>query len=97
MSSLGVNTGNFNETGNPETGNPTELTVAQAARAIAAGRLKAAELAEACLDRIETLDDRLLAWVYVDRSAVTGRGPRRRCRRVRRAGPWGLCTVCPSG
>ena len=70
MSSLGVNTGNFNETGSPETGNPTELTVAQAARAIAAGRLKAAELAEACLDRIETLDDRLLAWVYVDRSAV---------------------------
>ena len=50
--------------------NPNELTAAQAARAIAARNLTAVELAEACLGRIEALDDRLLAWVYVDREAV---------------------------
>ena len=50
--------------------NPNELTAAGAARAIAERRLTAVELAEACLNRIEALDDRLLAWVYVDRDAV---------------------------
>ena len=50
--------------------NPTELTAAQAARAIAEKRLTATELAEACLNRIESLDDRLQAWVYVDRETV---------------------------
>ena len=49
---------------------PNELTAAAAARAIAAGQLTATELAEACLSRIETLDEQLLAWVYVDRDAV---------------------------
>ena len=49
---------------------PNELTAAAAARAIAAGQLTATELAEACLSRIETLDEQLLAWVYVDREAV---------------------------
>ncbi len=50
--------------------NPTELTAAQAARAIAERRLTAVELAEACLNRIDALDDRLKAWVYVDRDTV---------------------------
>ena len=50
--------------------NPNELTAAQAARAIAQRSLTAVELAEACLNRIADLDDRLLAWVYVDRDAV---------------------------
>lgn len=50
--------------------NPTELTAAQAARAIADKRLTATELAEACLNRIELLDDQLQAWVYVDRETV---------------------------
>ena len=49
---------------------PNELTVAQAARAIAAGELTSVELAESCLAQIEALDERLLAWVYVDREAV---------------------------
>ena len=47
-----------------------ELTAAEAARAIVAGRLTAVELAESCLDRIDALDARLLAWVYVDGEAV---------------------------
>ena len=50
--------------------NPNELTAAEAARAIAEGRLTAVALAEACLDRIDALDERLRAWVYVDRETV---------------------------
>ena len=50
--------------------NPNELTAAQAARAIAERNLTAVALAEACLNRIDALDSRLLAWVYVDREAV---------------------------
>ena len=50
--------------------NPNELTAAEAARAIARRELTAVELAAACLDRIEALDERLLAWVYVDRETV---------------------------
>lgn len=50
--------------------NPNELTAAQAARAIASRSLTAVELAEACLNRIAALDDRLLAWVYVDQDTV---------------------------
>ena len=49
---------------------PNELTAAQAAHAIANRRITAIELAEACLDRIASLDDRLKAWVYVDRATV---------------------------
>ena len=50
--------------------NPNELTAAQAARAIAERNLTAVALAEACLNRIDALDSRLLAWVYVDRETV---------------------------
>ena len=50
--------------------NPNELSAAQAAAAIAGGQLTATALAETCLNRIETLDARLKAWVYVDRDAV---------------------------
>ena len=49
---------------------PTELTAAEAARAIAGRQITAVELAEACLERIDALDDRLRAWVYVDRETV---------------------------
>ena len=47
-----------------------ELTAAEAARAIASRRITATQLAEACLNRIESLDERLQAWVHVDREAV---------------------------
>ena len=50
--------------------NPNELTASEAARAIARRELTAVELAEACLNRIAALDERLLAWVYVDRDTV---------------------------
>jgi aspartyl-tRNA(Asn)/glutamyl-tRNA(Gln) amidotransferase subunit A len=50
--------------------NPNELTAAQAAHAVAKRSITATELAEACLNRIESLDARLKAWVYVDPEAV---------------------------
>ena len=50
--------------------NPNELTATQAAHAVAKRSITATELAEACLNRIESLDARLKAWVYVDREAV---------------------------
>ena len=50
--------------------NPNELTATQAARAIATRSITVTDLAKACLDRIDGLNDRLKAWVYVDRDTV---------------------------
>lgn len=47
-----------------------ELTSTEAARAIAKLSITATALAEACLNRIDVLDERLKAWVYVDREQV---------------------------
>ena len=47
-----------------------ELTAAEAARAIADRKITSTQLVEACLTRIDALDERLLAWVYVDRETV---------------------------
>ena len=47
-----------------------ELTATAAAQAIASRSVTATQLAEACLDRIDALEDRLRAWVYVDRETV---------------------------
>ena len=60
--------------------NPNELTAAEAAHAIARRELTAVELVEACLNRIAALDERLLAWVYVDRDTVLARA--RQCSRT---------------
>ena len=47
-----------------------ELTAAEAARAIADRKITSTQLVEACLKRIDALDERLLAWVYLDRETV---------------------------
>ena len=47
-----------------------ELTAAEAARAIADRKITSTQLVEACLARIDALDERLRAWVYVDRETV---------------------------
>ena len=47
-----------------------EMTAAEAARAIAKREITATRLAEACLGRIDSLDEQLKAWVYVDRESV---------------------------
>ena len=49
---------------------PYELTVTEAALRIRRGELSPTELAESVLDRIDSLDPELKAWVFVDRDAV---------------------------
>ena len=49
---------------------PHELTVTQAANLIRSREISAVELAQSLLDRIETLEPSLKAWVYLDRTAV---------------------------
>ena len=47
-----------------------ELTAADAARRIKEGEITPRDLADALLDRIEFLEPRLKAWVYLDREAI---------------------------
>lgn len=49
---------------------PYELTVTEAASLIRQRELSAVELAQSLLDRIETLEPSLKAWVYLDRATV---------------------------
>jgi Asp-tRNA(Asn)/Glu-tRNA(Gln) amidotransferase A subunit family amidase len=46
----------------------TELSVAQAARAIAQGRLTSRRLVEACLERIDAREGNVGAWEFLDKS-----------------------------
>ena len=54
-----------------------ELGVAEAARQIREGRITSVELAQALLERIETFDPALQAWVTVDREDVLTEARRR--------------------
>ena len=49
---------------------PFELTATEAARLIRRQELSAVELAQCLLERIDALEPRLKAWVYVDRETV---------------------------
>jgi len=49
---------------------PYELTIAEAMDEMAAGELSAVELTESCLRRIEEIDDRLRAFISVDRDGA---------------------------
>src|SRR5690606_3943315 len=49
---------------------PEQLTAAEAARAIADGRLTSVELVQACLDRIAGRDAVVRAWLHVDRDGA---------------------------
>lgn len=62
---------------------PSKLGASEAAKLIAQGRLGVAELAEACLARIEAREPQVHAWTYLDADAVRAqardcdaRGPR---------------------
>ena len=54
-----------------------KLGVAEAAREIREGRITSVELAESLLERIETYDSELQAWVTVDREEVLSEARRR--------------------
>lgn len=54
-----------------------KLGVAESARGIREGRITSVELAEALLERIETYDSELQAWVTVDREEVLSEARRR--------------------
>ena len=54
-----------------------KLGVAEAARQIREGRITSVELAESLLERIETYDSELQAWVTVDREEVLSEARRR--------------------
>ena len=43
-----------------------QISAAEAARRIAAGKLKSEDLVQACLERIDARDDKLRAWVHCD-------------------------------
>ncbi|MDZ4230231.1 MAG: hypothetical protein U1B77_00245, partial [Dehalococcoidales bacterium] len=49
---------------------PCELTVAEAASKISTGELSVLQLVESCLDRIDALEDKIQAWVLLDREGA---------------------------
>ena len=49
---------------------PYSLTIAEAASAIASGELTSAQLVSSCLERIDTVEDKVKAWVLVDRDGA---------------------------
>ena len=64
------------------------MTIAQAARAMAAGELSAVELTQSCLDRIKDADSRLRAFITVDAEGALAQAREADTRRARgQAGP----------
>ncbi len=49
---------------------PYELTVTEAASAIASGKLTPSQLVQSCLERIDALDIKIKAWALVDREGA---------------------------
>ncbi len=49
---------------------PCDLTIKEAASAIAAGKLRVLELVESCLERILDLEEKIQAWALVDREGA---------------------------
>jgi len=49
---------------------PYSLTVAEAASAIASGKLTPSQLVNSCLERIDAVDDEIKAWALVDREGA---------------------------
>lgn len=75
---------------------PATLTAREAARRIAEGALSAAELTAACLRRIETEEDRVQAWAFLDPQKAMAEA-RERDRRRARGLPLGALHGVPVG
>ena len=49
---------------------PFEMTIGEACSAIGRGELTPSELLESCLERIDAVEDKVKAWVYLDREGA---------------------------
>ena len=75
---------------------PTQLSAAEAGRAIAGGSLSPVALTEAYLDRIAALDGELHSYVLVLRDEALNAAQRGRTRDPRRAACEARCTASRS-
>jgi aspartyl-tRNA(Asn)/glutamyl-tRNA(Gln) amidotransferase subunit A len=50
--------------------NPCELTISQALKKLAQGELSATELTQSCLDRIDAIDNKVSAFITIDREGA---------------------------
>ncbi len=68
---------------------PCDLTIKEAASAIAAGELTVLQLNESCLERIDALEDKIQAWALVDREGAMVAAQRldRELQQAKRRGP----------
>ncbi len=68
---------------------PCDLTIREAASAIAAGKLTVLELVESCLERIHDMEEKIQAWALVDREGALEAAQRldQELERGRRRGP----------
>ncbi len=49
---------------------PNDLTITEAASAIATGKLTTLQLVKSCLERIDALEEKIQAWAFVDREGA---------------------------
>ncbi len=63
------------------TGDPADLSARDAARAVATGELRATELVEACLKRVDERDADIEAWAFLDRDKAMAEAEERDRRR----------------
>ena len=75
---------------------PHDLTVTEAASAIAAGKLSSLQLVTSCLERIDALEGKIQAWVLVDKEGVL-RAARRLDQELRRGQRRGSLHGIPVG
>ncbi|GAI30667.1 unnamed protein product, partial [marine sediment metagenome] len=68
---------------------PCDLTITEAAAAIAAGELTALQLVNSCLERIDALEEKIKAWALLDREGALAAAHRldEELRRGQRRGP----------
>ena len=68
---------------------PCDLTITEAAAAIAAGELTALQLVNSCLERIDALEEKIKAWALLDREGALAAARRldEELRRGQRRGP----------
>ena len=74
---------------------PCDLTIKEAATAIASGGLTVFQLCESCLKRIDALDHKIQAWALVDRDGAiaTAKTLDRELKQGKKPGPFAWHTL----